>query len=59
MEERMKWSECGNGINKEFEMWQDELRERTMHLRMTVKFDTDNIDNIFDEIDKLKDRIIE
>lgn len=54
----MKWEEKTDGINKEFEMWQDELDKRTMHLKMTVTFDTDKIEGIEEVIESLKEEVI-
>lgn len=53
----MKWNE-GEGINKEFEMWQDELNVRTLHLKMTVRFDSDRIESVLNDIDNLKDIVL-
>lgn len=54
----MKWEEKTDGINKEFEMWQDELEKNTMHLKMTVTFDTDEIEGIEEIIESLKEKVI-
>lgn len=54
----MKWEEKTDGINKEFEMWQDELEKNTMHLKMTVTFDTDEIEGIEEIIESLKEEVI-
>lgn len=54
----MKWEEKTDDINKEFEMWQDELDKRTMHLKMTVTFDTDEIEGIEEIIESLKEEVI-
>lgn len=54
----MKWEEETDGINKEFEMWQDELEKNTMHLKMTVTFDTDEIEGIEEIIESLKEEVI-
>lgn len=53
----MKWNE-GEGINKEFEMWQDELNVRTLHLKMVVSFDMDKIDEILNDINIIKEKVI-
>lgn len=54
----MKWNESGDGINKEFEMWQDELNVRTLHLKMVVTFDTDRIESVLNDINNLKDIVL-
>lgn len=53
----MKWNESGEGINKEFEMWQDELNERTLHLKMVVRFDSE-IESLLNDIDNLKEIVL-
>lgn len=46
------------GIEKEWEMWQNELEKRQLHLKLTVKFDMDKIEEILSDVDELKNRII-
>lgn len=46
------------GINKEYEMWIDELNKRELHIRMMVEFDSSKIEEVLDEIDNLKEIVL-
>lgn len=46
------------GINKEYEMWVDELNKRELHIKMMVEFDSSKIEEVLDDINNLKETTI-
>lgn len=46
------------GINKEYEMWVDELNKRELHIRMMVEFDSSKIEEVLNDINNLKEIVL-
>lgn len=46
------------GINKEYEMWVDELNKRELHIRMMVEFDSSVLEEVLNDINNLTETTI-